>query len=261
MLVLGRCIREIRKVNRGEAAQVPFRESKLTELFRDFFEPGGRSTMAAIIINISPSTAQFDDSLFSLQFAAEAVECTVRTGDDSDDSIVHAIDFASDDENYSLVEAEAKIRQEVREEMTQRVQKLQSDMQSQVEQIRAQSGQPYTSKLQQALAQRMQKETRSRELDECARERDREKARADELEKMLRDLQEELSATRNRLDEIVERNMGLEGNIAKMIDTTKKLHERHVQLQVDLQNKADEMEAFWKKRVTFLEGEIERLKK
>jgi hypothetical protein len=153
-------------LNKGEAAQVPFRESKLTEMFRDFFEPGGGPpTMAAIIVNISPSTAQFDDTLFSLQFAAEAVECNVRTGEDSDEDFpIQSIDFASDDdgeegEQFSLQQAEARIRQEVREEMTHRVRKLQSDMQLQVEQIRAQSSQPYTSKLQQALAQRMQRET------------------------------------------------------------------------------------------------------
>jgi hypothetical protein len=57
MLVLGRCIREIRKVAAGEAAQIPF---------QDFFELGGQRTIASIIVNISPSTVQFDDTLFLL---------------------------------------------------------------------------------------------------------------------------------------------------------------------------------------------------
>jgi hypothetical protein len=267
MLVLGRCIREIRKLNKGGSGQVPFRESKLTELFRDYFEPGGRSTMAAIIINISPSTAQFDDTLFSLQFAAEAVECNVRAPeDDSDDDFqIHTIDLSVPDEDTREVQMfaqiEAKIRREIHEDMADRLKRIQDDYQMQVDQIRAQSAQPYTSKLQMALAQRMQKESRSKELEECMRERDREKLRVKELESKLAGLEEEVSEVRRQLEEANQKNAMLEGNITKMIDATKKLHERHVKLQTELQEKAAGIEASWQRRVALLEEELAKLKR
>jgi chromosome segregation ATPase len=93
------------------------------------------------------------------------------------------------------------------------------------------------------------------------REKERGKFRLEELEKELEGRLREPAEMKGKLEAVTEKNLALEGNIAKMIETTKKLHERQIQLQTDLQNKASEMEAFWKKRVTFLEGEIERLKK
>jgi hypothetical protein len=131
MLVLGRCIREIRKVAAGEAAQVPLRESKLTEMFRDFFEPGGRRTMASIIVNISTSTARFDDTLFSLQFAAEAIECTVR-GDSDDDFEIATIDL-DEDRELAFAQREAKLRQEIYTEMTDRYSQMQENHSIQIE--------------------------------------------------------------------------------------------------------------------------------
>jgi hypothetical protein len=132
MLVLGRCIREIRKASRGGAAQVPYRESKLTEQFRDFH----------LLVNISPSTAQFDDTLFSLQFTAEAAECNFRTGDPSD------VDFhdGEDSDARTLAETEARIRREIHEETSERLRKIQSDSQLQVEQILSKSTQLSHSK-------------------------------------------------------------------------------------------------------------------
>ena len=105
MLVLGRCIRDIRKIKSGaKGLQVPYRESKITELFRDFFDPvTSRKTYCSIIVNISPSTRQFDDTLFALQFAAEAVECEVKDRDyEEDDSENPQQQNESDQYSYSL---------------------------------------------------------------------------------------------------------------------------------------------------------------
>jgi hypothetical protein len=76
MLVLSLFIQGIRKANRGISTQVPYRQFKLTEISQDCFEP---------CANISAPLAQFDDTLLALQFAAETVECHIRTGDLSDD--------------------------------------------------------------------------------------------------------------------------------------------------------------------------------
>lgn len=270
MLVLGRCIREIRKANKGNQSQIPFRESKLTELFRDFFESSNRQTMISIIVNISPSTGQFDDTLFSLQFAAEAIKCNVKNVDEDDDEEmpIKNFNFDSEDEEGNgefdakmFAAAEAKIRQEVHEEMADRLRKIQDDYQNQIEQIRTQSAQPYTSKLQQALAQRMQREAKSRELEECKRELARERKKKEELELKIQEMQEEIDTLHRKCEEAEQKKANLEGNIQKMIEATKSLHERHIALQAELEDKADQIQKFWKKRVADLENEIARLKK
>jgi hypothetical protein len=258
MLVLGRCIREIRKAAAGEAAQVPFRESKLTEMFRDFFEPGGRRTMASIIINISPSKVQFDDTLFSLQFAAEAIECTVR-GDSDDDFEIATINL-DDDRELAFAQREAKLRQEIYGEMTERYRQMQDNYRIQIEQARLQSAPTYTSRLQQVLAAKVERETRSRELEECIRERDREKARANELEKKVDELVREMMQMKAQLEKVLAEKAALEGNIRKMIEATKTLHDRYLQAQAEIQHQATEKEECWSRRVALLEGEIERLK-
>lgn len=269
MLVLGRCIREIRKVNKGGQSQIPFRESKLTELFRDFFESSNRQTIISIIVNISPSTAQFDDTSFSLQFAAEAIQCNVRNIDEDDDNTIKSIDFENDDEddeNTNQVDSrifaalEAKIRQEISEEMVGRLHKIQVDYKNEVDQMRTHSAQPYTAKLQQALAQRMQRENASRELEECKRELERERQKRQELQQMLDQMKEQVEIYKQKYEEAKSKKEALEGSVQKMIEATKNLHQRHVDLQADLTNQANEMERKYKEKCAKLEEEIRRLK-
>lgn len=79
MLVLGKCIRCLKE--QGKSSQkipIPYRESKLTHIFKNLFEPTRRQAKAAIIINVSPNITQIEDTIFSLQFAAEASECSIR---------------------------------------------------------------------------------------------------------------------------------------------------------------------------------------
>lgn len=278
MLVLGRCIREIRRTQMGvRGVQVPFRESKITELFRDFFDPvNGRKTYCSIIVNISPSTKQLDDTLFALQFAAEAVKCSVHDNsseDDDDDLPMDAIDF--DDDNYDnddnddsndhvineaeLQAKEARIRQEIRNEMTDRLKKIQSDYQVQLEQIRAQSQQPYTSKLQQALAQRLQNESRARELEEAKRDRDRALARVKELEAQIGILKAEANMYKETVEQLQadlrasqEKNTGMESAIQKMIEGTKRIHQRQIDLQAQFETDKQNMKDFYERKIAEL---------
>ena len=71
MLVLGKCIRSLAT----KQTAIPFRESLITRLFKDFFESPGKCAVAAVIVNVTPSIDQFDDTSFSLSFAVEASEC------------------------------------------------------------------------------------------------------------------------------------------------------------------------------------------
>ena len=261
MLVLGTCIRELRKVNKGASAQVPYRESKLTEMFRDFFEPTGRPSIVSIIVNIAPGTTQFDDTMASLQFAADAAECNTK---DCDDDESDSLDARPEEQpgtvnGKTLAQIEAKIRQQVHEEMAERMRKLQDDYQQQIDEIRCQSAQPYTSKLQQALAQRIQRETRLRELEECKKERDDEKAQVVELENSIKNVQRELGEVQERMEEELKKKTMLETNIGKMMEATKALHERFVKVQEDLKRQAVEKEGAWQKRVAVLEAELAKL--
>ena len=69
MLVLGRCIRALSSKNNSA---VPYRESLITRLFKDFFESPGKCAVAGVIINVTPSMTQFEDTNFSLSFAVDA---------------------------------------------------------------------------------------------------------------------------------------------------------------------------------------------
>lgn len=71
MMVLGRCIRSL--ANHQQA--VPYRESLITRLFKDFFESPGKCAVAAVMVNITPSVDQFEDTSFSLSFAVDASKC------------------------------------------------------------------------------------------------------------------------------------------------------------------------------------------
>ena len=264
MLVLGKCIREIRKVNSGLTSQIPFRESKLTEMFRDFFEPGkGRSTSCAIIINISPGVQQFDDTLFSLQFAAEAVECHVR---DKDDDLEETPSDEGQEEETKYIDqkslelAEARIREEIQAEMSERLRRIQSEYQEQLEQIRLQSQQPYTSKLQQALAIRMQTESKNRELEECQLERDKERQKAQELQGKLETLRKQIDDAKAKLEEVTSKNAVLESSIQKMIEATRTLHKKQLDSQAELEDKAAKIDEVYRKRVEALEKQIAMLK-
>ncbi|KAI8390272.1 kinesin motor domain-containing protein [Blakeslea trispora] len=74
LMVLGQCMEVLRmnqlKMEMGKAPSlVPFRHSKLTELFKSSFEGDGK---AAIIVNINPMDTGFDENNHVMKFAAVA---------------------------------------------------------------------------------------------------------------------------------------------------------------------------------------------
>jgi len=80
LLVLGRCIKAIRhnqlmKEKKGQQV-VPFRESKLTRLFKSFFTGLGKSSL---IVCISQAQYLFDESVHVCKFASIASKVTVET--------------------------------------------------------------------------------------------------------------------------------------------------------------------------------------
>ncbi|KAI8096189.1 P-loop containing nucleoside triphosphate hydrolase protein [Halteromyces radiatus] len=78
LMVLGQCMETLRmnqlKIENGKRpAIVPFRQSKLTELFKNTFEGHGK---AAIIVNVNPFDTGFDENSHVMKFAAIAKEVT-----------------------------------------------------------------------------------------------------------------------------------------------------------------------------------------
>ncbi|KAI8883579.1 kinesin-domain-containing protein [Backusella circina FSU 941] len=74
LMVLGQCMETLRsnqwKLEMGKPASiVPFRQSKLTELFKSTFQGDGK---VAIIVNINPMETGFDENSHVMKFAAVA---------------------------------------------------------------------------------------------------------------------------------------------------------------------------------------------
>ncbi|RCH88446.1 hypothetical protein CU098_007075 [Rhizopus stolonifer] len=74
LMVLGQCMEVLRinqiKADMGKnAALVPFRHSKLTELFKSTFEGDGK---AVIVVNVNPFDTGYDENIHVMRFAAVA---------------------------------------------------------------------------------------------------------------------------------------------------------------------------------------------
>ncbi|KYB27152.1 subito [Tribolium castaneum] len=77
LLVLGRCISAVRNAQKAHDNKlVPFRESKLTQLFQKALS-GGEDI--AMIVTINPSREMFDESQHVLNFSAVASEISIET--------------------------------------------------------------------------------------------------------------------------------------------------------------------------------------
>ncbi|SAL95816.1 hypothetical protein [Absidia glauca] len=78
LMVLGQCMEALRlnqlKIESGRRpGVVPFRQSKLTELFKNTFESDGK---VAIVVNVNPFDTGFDENSGVMKFAAIAKEVT-----------------------------------------------------------------------------------------------------------------------------------------------------------------------------------------
>ncbi|XP_058840978.1 kinesin-like protein KIF20B isoform X2 [Acipenser ruthenus] len=75
LMTLGKCINALRHNQQSKLQQhVPFRESKLTQYFKDFFCGRGKACM---IVNINQCASMFDETLNVLKFSAVAQKVVV----------------------------------------------------------------------------------------------------------------------------------------------------------------------------------------
>uniref|UniRef100_UPI00358DFB6E kinesin-like protein KIF20A n=1 Tax=Myxine glutinosa TaxID=7769 RepID=UPI00358DFB6E len=79
LLSLGKCIWTLRQnQQRSQQSLVPYRESKLTQIFQSFLSGRGHACM---VVNINPSSTMFDENLHVLKFSAlakQVVMCTLK---------------------------------------------------------------------------------------------------------------------------------------------------------------------------------------
>ncbi|KAF9091838.1 hypothetical protein BGX23_004828 [Mortierella sp. AD031] len=79
LMVLGHCLEVLRfnqTVKSEISLEVPFRRSKLTQLFEGALEPDSADSHVCLIINVNPFQSAFDDMTQSLQFSSVATEIT-----------------------------------------------------------------------------------------------------------------------------------------------------------------------------------------
>ena len=119
-------------INPTISCQVPYRESKLTHLFKNFFEPICRPSKAAMVINISPANIQYDDTIFALQFAAEASQCAIREVE-KPIQIQLTNDEEFDELDTRIESIEARIEAKIREEMESFLDKKENEYKERLE--------------------------------------------------------------------------------------------------------------------------------
>ena len=78
LLVFGRCIEVLRhnQLYPQRPMVVPFNDSTMTRLFRDYFTSEGKAVM---VVNINPSPEDFDENLHVLHFSALAKDVSIST--------------------------------------------------------------------------------------------------------------------------------------------------------------------------------------
>lgn len=81
LIVLGHCLKVLRSnrtTNSKNPQEVPFRQSKLTQLFQGSLEAGPANSQVCLIANVSPYRSKFDETTRTLEFATSPSE-TSRT--------------------------------------------------------------------------------------------------------------------------------------------------------------------------------------
>ncbi|KAH0793928.1 Kinesin motor domain containing protein [Histomonas meleagridis] len=142
MLSLGKCIRSLKEqsLSKNKKNQIPYRESKLTHLFKTFFEPINRPSKAVMIINVSPALIQIEDTIFSLTFAAEASQCVIRQVSRPDGDILDSDDcddILCNEEIETKQQIETRIKAELKKEMDAFILKKEEEFQKQMERMNA----------------------------------------------------------------------------------------------------------------------------
>lgn len=234
MLALGKCIRYLKMQGQSPAkcTQIPYRESKLTHIFKNFFEPTLRPSKAAMIINISPSIIQLDDTLFAMQFAASASLCSIKhverqeiESDESEEEEPEVINPPEPKETAE--EIEARIEKKLRDEMDEYFAKLEKDFKDHYEKVDNINQNILTTRKniinqQLELLQKQQEQEKKQEQDKQQKQQsDKQKInRQKKIKKRVKKITVEKQATDNSIkdkEQIVELQKSLNNIIQQNI--------------------------------------------
>lgn len=167
LLTLGKCLEAVRHNQqhpRTNQKLVPYRESKLTRLFKNFFEGSGN---VAMVVNISPVREYFDETVHVLKFSAMARQIVAPAvargtgpllGDDEVEEADECIEGLMDQLQQlqqQLVEVEtrsarieATVRAEVAEEMAEQIAAMQQQMSMRIHQTEEDTRNKFEAKWQ-----------------------------------------------------------------------------------------------------------------
>ena len=233
MLVLGKCIRCLKEQGTTKRRiPIPYRESKLTHIFKNLFEPVKRQARAAIIINISPSSLQLEDTIFSLQFAAEASQCSIR-------QVLRPQDINQEDPQKELIFAAKPLIDEDSAQMRER--RLKVEINKEIEEALLQRKMQYEHQIQKILEMKQKYDDQQKAITNINNEQIISKSSA-ELNKYNEELikQKEIqSKLLYSLEEFNSKNNGIE-NQKQQIMEERMIIEQKIQ---SLKNELNELQS------------------
>eukprot|EP01117_Protostelium_nocturnum_P017423 TRINITY_DN7090_c0_g3_i2.p1 TRINITY_DN7090_c0_g3~~TRINITY_DN7090_c0_g3_i2.p1 ORF type:complete len:956 (-),score=372.15 TRINITY_DN7090_c0_g3_i2:59-2896(-) len=200
LMTFGRCIETLKynQMHPNTVRVIPYRDSKLTRLFQDFFIGNGKASM---IVNVSPGSSDYDETCQVLKFSAIAKDITTSTrvldtgrgnpltksckketlplADINQMQIMPEpvpLDLGEEEGNMNginleaLLEAEeARVREEMGNEMAERLVEMEQQFEMRLAKERALNESKYEKKIQ--MLQRMYDE-KSEETPESIEERE-----------------------------------------------------------------------------------------
>lgn len=258
MLVLGKCIRML-KDRQHRKQPIPYRESKLTHLFKNFFEPVCRPSKAAMIINVSPSMVQFDDTIFALQFAAEASQSAIRQITKPEESLFRIEDEDSGDIEIATAkqnddELEQKIRDKVRKEMEEWLVKREAQHKIEMEMRRAVNMSSFL-----ALISRKPDDNSQylREIEELENELKSLNDQNEQLAAGTRSITEEINKVQTQLSDECEKNMQTIATVTETSKMVEKLREQNHATREQIEAETEKNDEYPDDPVSVREIELE----
>ncbi|PRP82432.1 hypothetical protein PROFUN_10132 [Planoprotostelium fungivorum] len=167
LMTFGRCIEALRynQMHPSQTRPVPFRDSKLTRLFQEFFG-GSSSAKATMIVNASPGSSDYDETIQVLRFSAMAKEMTLAQTSKLDtgrnhypmsakkggmESGIQAVEADAIDMHTILEAEEARVRFEMGKEVAERISIMEADWKKRLDRDKKNQEETFNKKYQALL--------------------------------------------------------------------------------------------------------------
>ncbi|XP_064631410.1 kinesin-like protein KIF20B isoform X2 [Lineus longissimus] len=140
LLTLGQCIDILRHNQTHKTSQriVPFRESKLTRLFQNFFSGKGRASM---VVNINQNASMFDETLHVLKFSAIAKQVTSVQKEEKKPKKLMSLSMGPDGRASVAWATPGSMQRWIEEEDEEKLQTVDEEEESQFEEVAEENNQ------------------------------------------------------------------------------------------------------------------------